>query len=405
MSFFEQINIIPSDSPAIDAFGRQRVSEPATLFDGKTLSDNGPTKFDDQEVSGSGTSSTFDSNAASVTLGVSATTTGRRVRQSLRRFNYLPGKSQLVLATFSMSAAAAGVTQGIGYYDDQNGLFLRQTGSGLEFVRRTYTTGSAVDNTVAQANWNLDTLDGSGPSGITLDVTKTNILVIDFEWLGVGRVRMGFNINGKTYYCHEFRNANNLTVVYMSNPNLPIRYEIENDGTGAASTLQCICCTVMSEGGQNPIGQPFGIANSQLISNLDGGTRYTLLALRLKSTHLNQAIVVPTIISIIGETNNDAYAWEIVSNPTIAGTVSYTGVANSAIEWHDAIDNTNTVTGGTILAAGVGFSRSGNIQLSSQDNVQPGVNIAGTPEAIAVVVRPYENNLSMAAGFTWRELA
>ena len=63
-----------------DAFGRLRVTMPATLFDGKTLNDTAPLKFDDQSVSGSGTSTTFNTNQSSVTLAVSNATAGRRIR-------------------------------------------------------------------------------------------------------------------------------------------------------------------------------------------------------------------------------------------------------------------------------------------------------------------------------------
>lgn len=85
---------------------------------------------------------------------------------------------------------------------------------------------------MAQSAWNVDKLDGTGASGITVDPTKSQIFVFDFEWLGVGRVRTGLVVDGKIYYFHYFSHANVTNVVYMSTPNLPLRYELENDGTG-----------------------------------------------------------------------------------------------------------------------------------------------------------------------------
>ena len=79
-----------------DAFGRLRISEPFTIFDSKQLHNNQPLFWDDAETSGTGTSSAHSSARASTTISVSATTAGKRVRQSLQRFNYQPGKSQLV---------------------------------------------------------------------------------------------------------------------------------------------------------------------------------------------------------------------------------------------------------------------------------------------------------------------
>lgn len=414
MSYFEQVKVEPgqhpipitwNDTATEDAFQRLRVASPSTLFDGKTLTDAQPLKFDDQEVSGSGTSSNFIANNASVDIGVGDTAAGKRVRQTFQRFNYLPGKSQLFLCTFNMGAAATGITREVGLFDDRNGLFLRQSSSGPAFVRRSYTTNSAVDEVVAQENWNLDKLDGTGASGITLDLSKTQILIADFEWLGVGRVRMGFNINGITIYCHEFNHANVLETVYISTPNLPIRYSIENDGTGDASTLKCICSTVISEGGQDRIGQPFSVSNAAIRDNLDGSgaTKYGLLGLRLKSVAADQAVVAPTILSVVADGANDAYVWELILNPTIAGTPTWVGVTNSAVEWFDGT-SANTLTGGTVLLSGASYSRQSQIVLPAQDNIQLGAFIDGTPQTLVLAVRPLENS-SGYASVSWRELS
>lgn len=396
---------INPNSGGRDSFQRLRVSEPATLFDGKTLNDAAPLKFDDAVISGSGTSTTFNTNQASVTLAVSNTTAGRRARQSFQRFNYMPGKSHLILMTFLFGAKNSGIKKSIGYFSDRNGIFLNWDGTNLRIVRRTYTSGSAVDNPINQASWNLDTMDGLGPSGLTLDLTKTQILVIDLEWLGVGRVRIGFNINGQTHYVHEMLNANALTTVYMSSPNLPIRYEIENTGAGPADSITAICATVISEGGQDPIGQPFGVASSAIKTTINGtgATRYGLIGMRLKSSFIDQAVVVPTLITMIGTTANDSFAWELVLNPTVAGSPTWTGITNSAMELVDG-RSANTVTGGTILMNGVALSQSSGVQLSSLDNLQPGANIAGTPQEIYLVIRPFAN-MSAIAAVSWRELA
>jgi len=59
-------------------------------------------------------------------------------------------------------------------------------------------------------------------------------------------------VDGVPTYLHQFNHANHSAGVYMTTPNLPIRYEISNDGTGAAAEMECICSSVMSEGGQHP---------------------------------------------------------------------------------------------------------------------------------------------------------
>lgn len=233
--------------PDVDAFGRLRISEPHTIFDSKQVFDNLPLFWDDQEVSGSGTSSTFSKPHARTQIAV-GTAAGKRVRQTFERFNYQPGKSQFVVLTGVLGAGSSGITQELGYFDDDNGLFFRCDEGVIYVVSRSSVTGSAVDTTASQSAWNIDTLDGNGPSGLTMDFTLAQIFFMDFEWLGTGRVRFGFYINGVQHYCHEFLNANAISTVYMSTPNLPIRYSIENDGTGAASTLDHLCSTVIVEG-------------------------------------------------------------------------------------------------------------------------------------------------------------
>lgn len=245
----QDVNIITAHGLS-DAFGRIRTSNITTLFDSKQVGDNRPLLWDDQEVSGGGTSSTYSVNRSSTTLGVSASTAGKRVRQTYQRFNYQPGKSQLVFMTgvlFS-SGGGSGISAAMGYFDDNNGCFVSSINGAVFANIRSYVSGAAVTTSVAQDDWNGDRLDGTGPSGKTLDASKAQIWWCDLEWLGVGSVRMGFMIDGAFIAIHTFYNANNSTSVYMTTPNLPLRYEIANDGTGGASTLETICSTVISEG-------------------------------------------------------------------------------------------------------------------------------------------------------------
>ena len=225
-----------------DAFGRVRVSDPATLFDSQHQYTSQPLYWGEQ-ATGTG-AATHLPNEASVRLSTGGTASGAKMyRRTKAYFRYQPGKSQFIAMTFVLGAATNNLRRRVGYYDSHNGIFVEQTGSGASVVRRTYTSGSAVDNVVAQDSWSIDRFDGTGPSGVTLDWTKTQILVIDLQWLGVGRVRVGFYVNGVLYYAHEFLNANNLSLVYMTSANLPLGYEIENTGiTAGTNTMDCICC-------------------------------------------------------------------------------------------------------------------------------------------------------------------
>jgi len=182
------------DGPQNDSFGRLRVGSPYTLFNSKQLFDTQALYWDDQEISGSGTSTSHDANTASTTITVSNNTAGVRMRRTKQYFNYKNGKSHLIMMTAHISNQSSdltGITGRVGYYDDNNGLYF-ELSSGQAYVGiRSKVTGSVVNTTIAQSDWNLDRLDGTGPSKVSLNVTKTQILVIAVTGLGASETFLG----------------------------------------------------------------------------------------------------------------------------------------------------------------------------------------------------------------------
>lgn len=394
-------NIQAADSPSVDAFGRWRTSAPFTLFDSKQIHSNQPLYFDDQETSGSGTSSTHSVPRASSTISVSNLTAGTRVRQTFQTFNYQSGKSQQCLFTFSKFDTTPGITKRVGAFNADNGMFLQSEDGVISVVVRSSTTGSPVDTVVEQSNWNQDVMDGTGVSGVTLDPSKSQILVMDYEWLGVGRVRYGFNIDGLIYYVHYQNNANNLDGVYTSTPNLPVRYEIINDGTGPADDFEQVCSTIISEGGQSNTGT-LRHADSGEISSLTSASTYAVLGLRLKAANLDGVVTIETL-SIVTTTGNDTAHWELVFNPTVAGTFTYSDETDSIVQVATG-DNTNTLTGGIVVGGGY-FTSSQSIEAEINNALRIGASIAGVPDEIVVAMRPITANLDAEASLTWRELS
>lgn len=396
-------NIRASDSPSVDAFARWRVSNPTTIFDSKQIFDAQPLLWDDQEVSGSGTSSSHSTAAARTRISVSNATAGKRVRQTFMRFNYQPGKSQLILLTARMSSSVdAGIAAAVGQFDDDNGIFFKMDGTTMKAVIRSSVTGSPVDTEVEQSSFNLDTMDGNGASGVTLDPTKTQIIIIDYEWLGVGRVRMGFVVDGIPIYCHEFLHANVLDAVYMSTPNLPLRYEIENLGTGGAVSMDHICSCVMSEGGSQDLGVLRAASTNGIHVDANAAdTIYAVLGIRLKSTHLG-ATVKQVQASMISETADD-FEWLLLWNPTVAGTFTYVDETNSAVQVARGA-TTNTVTGGTLLAGGYASVDQLSIQSQLANAIHLGSAIDGTPDELVFCVRPLSSNADIQGSLNWREL-
>jgi hypothetical protein len=351
---YASYNIISSEisfanTPNIDAFGRLRVSEPFTLFDSNH-------RFDDNELwstaTATGGTATFDANEGLVNLGVTAASGSEVIRETTKVFSYQPGKSLLVLSTFVMNSAKTGLRQRVGYYGAANGYYLELNDSTVTFVERSSVTGSLVNTPVAQASWNVDPMDGTGPSGITLDLTKAQILFMDLEWLGVGTVRIGFVINGNFYVCHKFHHANLITSTYITTASLPLRYEITNTAaTASSSRLKQICSTVLSEGGYqlNGLQQAIGIPVTTPRNLAVAGTFYPIVSIRLKtSPDRLDAIIICTAISVVA-TSAGSYNWQIIASGTTTGGSWLPAPGGSSVDYN--ITGTS-FTGGRIIASG-----------------------------------------------------
>jgi hypothetical protein len=283
------------------------------------------------------------------------------------------------------------------YFGAANGLYFEREGTSLYFVERCSVTGSVVDTPVAQSEWNQDPLDGTGPSGITLDATKAQILYMDVEWLGLGTVRMGFIINGVFVPAHNFNHANLVSTTYITTASLPIRYEMKNDGDpppATTSTLKQVCSTVISEGGYELRGaqSSAGTTITSPRTLTTAGTFYPVVSIRLKTTRLD-AIVILTAVSILGITNNANYKWEVVSNGTTTGGTWVSAGTNSAVEYN--ISGTAFATGsGRVLATG--FFQGSNQGASSVDILKEAL-FASQLERNPFTTTPYELTLACTA--------
>jgi len=408
---YSSYNIISSEisyknSPNIDAFGRLRVSNPFTLFDSShRFADNGLWST----ATATGGAATFNANQGLIDLDVTAASGSEVIRETTKVFSYQPGKSLLVLSTFVMNVAKTNLRQRVGYYGAANGYYLELNNSTVSFVERTSVSGALVNTPVAQASWNVDPMDGSGPSGITLDLTKAQILFMDLEWLGVGTVRIGFVINGNFYVCHKFHHANLITSTYITTASLPLRYEITNTGaTASSSRLKQICSTVMSEGGyelrglQQAIGTP--ITTPKTLTT--AGTFYPIVSIRLKSTRLD-AIAVATAISIIGNTAAN-YNWQVVAAGTTTGGSWVSAGTNSSVEYN--LTGTS-FTGGRILASGY-FTATASTSVSVDilkaalfSNQLERDGLTGTPYEFTVILAAGTNNETTFASMDWEEIS
>jgi hypothetical protein len=384
---------------ATDAFGRLRVSNPYTLFDGGTRYFDNTYKWD-QVDTGAATSS-FLPNESSILMN--ATGAGSAIRQTKQVFSYQPGKSLLVLLTFVMNTPTAGVTQRAGYFGAENGVYFEVAGTTKNLVIRKSTSGSVDDTTekFPQNLWNGDKLDGTGASGITLDVTKSQIFWTDIEWLGVGTVRCGFVINGQFIVCHSFHHANILNKVYMTSATLPLRYELIS--TGPAAAMRAICSTVMSEGGYGNRSFTRAIGTPLTGKNLSATAWRPLVCLRMKSTALD-SIVVPTAFDVFG-LQLAAFSYQIILNPTLTDADWTSADTDSTVEYDISA---TALSGGKVVTQGVfvGSNKGGSAQVTSNEidfSQQLGRTIAGVSDIWCLAAIATTNNDDAVGIVNWQE--
>ena len=344
-----------------DAFGRIRTAQPLTLFDSShRYRDNG--LWNTSTTSGG--TAVFSPNEGLVNLNVTGTAGSEVIRETAKVFSYQPGKSLLVMNTFVMAPAQNNLRQRVGYFGTENGIYIQLRDNTLSFVERSLVTGVVTETVVPQASWNADTMDGNGPSGITLDISKAQILFMDIEWLGEGTVRIGFIIDGNFIVCHRFNHANLITSTYITTASLPLRYEILNASTATATTLKQVCSSVISEGGyelrgaQQAVGTPILTPRTFPVA----GTFYPIVGLRLIPTKLD-GIVILTAASILGLGNGKNYTWRVVQSATITGGLWTPVGVDSAVAYN--LTGTSAA-GGRVLAQGY---------VNSSNQGSPSINI------------------------------
>jgi hypothetical protein len=405
----------------LDAFGRQKVSNPFTLIDNKFLSNRELEQWDELvELTGNITYQRPYLTLEAFTAG------DRAIRQTRQYLPYQPGKGLSILATGTLEVSGnADVTTRIGFFDDANdkdlaedtegsgnGYFFEWDGTTVYVVERSFISGTQVDTKIPQTSWNIDTFDGSGPSGLILDLTKRQIFTFELEWLGVGSVVTGFFIGRQARWAHVFYHANlGSDLPYITRPTLPVRYEASSQG--GVATMRQICATVISDGGYEPKGGIYSASMGAGTTTSIGSVHTPLIAIRLKRDfrRVTLNLLKTTILAVSG---NDFYValYRFVAPTTDPFTGAYTWQSagpNSAAEYMvnlNATDITSfTNTDGVLLDESYVSNRidTGGSDLADRLGAIVTANISGYSDILVVAAGP-DMGVQAAAAMQWQEL-
>lgn len=289
-------------------FGRIRSAAPHTLADLVH-----PYGFDtyDYDAQDNGGTIAYEADEGSIHLSATANGAAPMLR-TWEDYRYQAGKGHVwIMTVIHDDTGVANQVRRWGYYDDNDGLFFELDGTDLYIVRRSSVSGSPVDTRVVMADWNVDRLDGTGPSGITLGganngdfaLTDDTIYECRLQWLSAGPVHFYM---GDTLV-HELYVPIAPGVPYMRTAQLPLTWEVINSAATAGGGMRYVCASVTSDGGSDPPEHGFGYTLPAAVSV--GTTEIPLFSMRagaLFSGFQSRRVLYPSLLALSSRTTRAA---------------------------------------------------------------------------------------------------
>ena len=362
------------DSVQLSAFSRINVNQNFSTFSSQQQYGDDTTHWETL-AAGTGVTS-FLPNESTILMSTGGTASTASIIRQTRLYNrYYPGHGLTIFQTFCFTGGATFTnnTRRIGYFDTANGVYLECAGNTISLVLRSSVSGAVVETRAVQSAWNVDTF-GAGsqnPSGVTINWAMAQIVGFNIQWLGVGRLRIAFDIGGILLGAHCFNNANLVATAYMTTANLPLR--LENFNTGIASgtaTLRHICSAVNTDGGsETSYGKLYCANNGAAGLSIANNHTTPVLSLQAATTGPNsvrntgQIILEQYDVAILSSNN---IFWQLVLNPTLTGA-SFSSFGSSSIANVDT--SATAYSGGTVLDAGniAGSASAKGSQLNQSD--------------------------------------
>lgn len=386
-----------------DAFGRLRSSQPNTIFE---MSANGTLdliRYRTTKTGGTGTVG-IDANEPSFKLSVGTTSGDFAIMATRRKIHYFKSNSQHIYITGRFNSAQNGLRQRYGYFGNSDGLFFQLLDSTFSVVRRSSVTGVVVDDVTNQDSWNVDKLDGSGPSGEILDITKQFVFNIDFGWLGSLGVRFYIHIGMKKILVHQMNFANELGFPYMFSGFNSIRGEIENlANTVSPSDLFMTCSAVQSEGETRHPGT---------IRTIDSGTTLVALTgidtvftgLRISPQFIGHTSIKTAGLSVNATAGNNQIYYRVIYNPILVGAIWTPAIEGYA----EVLSGNPTFSGGSILFSGYldsakSTSESFTFDAENVGDVWLGGDVDDNPDHLIVAARTISGSGSLLFTKGYRE--
>ena len=392
-----------------DAFGRLRVSNTGQRLDVEFLYDKQDDLFD--EITTNGTV-THNANTRDLTLSLSDANNGSRAKMASHPVPYTPGNSQLVEMTGVLDLANIG-------------------GGSAEVFLRSSISGSAVDTTVAQADWDYFS------NTTNLNWNFSHIFTIDFQSLKTGSIKFYISEQGLARRVATIASDNIRNSGYWQIPNLPVYYDLYNsDGNtymelgygdannavgfryiisaNASATMKAICCTVKSEGGNDLRVKP-GLSRSAdrgVTATTVSTTLVPIISVRPGATYNslpNLGVAIPKTVSI---QTDEAIKLVLIHDSVLTGASWAAVDASDSMMEYDI--TASQVSGGHNNYVEYVYASSSGPQSSRFQSAEKGLlgktvlwdrkDDSVTGHYTLAAIRTGASDASVLAGFTWEEI-
>jgi hypothetical protein len=379
---------------AIDIYGRLRISDAFTIFDYYPTALTANSNLDEDKWISSTVGGTQTYNAQNfINMSISGSNK-YIIRYSKFPLLYQTGKSRLVyMSGVLMASPGTNNEARIGIFNiimDQNlglpvltnslptineGIYLKTDGTTLFFCNITQTNPTEILNTnvIQQTNWNIDIFDGKGPSGKTLtssNISQVLLIVIDQEWLGGGRTRCGFLLNGNIYYAHQF--INNDVVQSYSTPNVRLCYYLNSKSLSTGTPImKQICSSANCEGLYKSIGKYKSVSTGLTNVTISTTNKSIIMAIRIKRLGTNCSYpngifsLYNLNLCYNGGSSNKILNYEVQIHSTFGSIGTVTGLVGTWIAVKDSIIEYYIGTGQYIAPTYDGYICIGGYSVSS----------------------------------------
>jgi len=328
----------------LDATGALRVTQASPLVAGEFHYAINPRFFTTTLANGGSAAGGVTGMAV---LQTGTNPAGSAAIASKQAARYLGGTGIYASWTAVFDTPQANSTQFVGIGDATNGFQIGYNGT--QFAIRHRNAG--VDTFIPQADWNIDPLDGTGPSGITLAPQNGNVFRVQYLWHGFGPILFYVLADAVSFQLvHEILWANSNLVPSLSNPTIPLRASVVNAGNATNLTLKTASMGIYNEGYDGKGDWPL-IASIGSFGNSKTGisAETSVLTIRNKATNVlggtntNMVRVQVPRVSLVAAAG--ATLFRLLLNATLGGTPSFSdwSTLESVIE----IDTAGTTTAGT----------------------------------------------------------